>query len=229
MRYPVFLLILCSGLLLPSHAWAVLIRVDGSNGGNPPTFSHNASSPVPLLVDVQLQNDAAVAELILLWQLSLEVVGTPQSTGDVQIVGFADPTSPFFPSLLSNIGTPGGPPPNTQVTFQAADVPPDTMTPPGRFVSPGAAHDLLTLELSSSNQAQGTFQLVLAPFNPLNPQNGSNWLGAALGPQAYNNNTTPGGSIVLANIEFIPEPSTLGLGFCSVLVCCAARKHRKRA
>lgn len=223
--YLVFLLSVYVKLIFVSDAIALEVRVESVEPEGPPVFVHDTSVRNTLSLPLQLFNDSGANENVALWQFSLSVISEPDAIGSFQIVGYSAPATPFFNSPIS--------PPDisaatSQITFQAADIP---MPPelPGKNIAPDESGDLLTIELASTGHAKGRFLLVMNSFEP--PLNGSFWFGTSPAPQFYSNvaSSKDPGQIVVAEIQLIPEPTSLTiLGIASLSCLSFSRKQARR-
>jgi len=189
--------------LLPGYVCALTIQVGSGAEGTPPVFNYSSVSPVPLSLPVKVYNESMTTENIVVWQLELSIVKADSSTGDVEIVGFDVPNSPFLEPFGPS-ANPSNALPSNKVLLIDADMP---LFPqlPGKDILASETRDLFNIQLSSPNNALGIFYLVLREFNMAG---GSSWSGLVPPSRAFANvpGTTLPGEMVLAEIVFIPEP-----------------------
>jgi hypothetical protein len=181
-----------------------------------PAVSNISPSILIGLLNSQAVNDP---DLLAGWQLNLKLQPQASATGTVLFNSAELPTSGYLlegnsAGLISDIDMAG-------TTLTAFDD--DDTLPPGVAV-PASGKSLLSLNFSTPNNAQGTFQLIaLAP-----PGGFTQWGDTTLADRFFAN--VPSGStapIVLATVTIVPEPSAFAIGGCGALLL-ASRMWRNR-
>ena len=168
--YPLLVIVLCL-----DTAAALTVQVEGTIGGSTPDIVHFAGDSSPTSIAIEFFNESTSSPATLtLWQLHLMVMADPNAQGDVELSQIQAPSIPFFDSPGPGI-TQGGPLPSDDILAQDVDVPlpPDL---PGKTIAEEEIREIAQLELSSPNNAAGTFYLVLGAFNTSSPLEGSVWL-----------------------------------------------------
>jgi hypothetical protein len=196
--FVVFVTILCIG-----SANGALVRLAGSDGSQPFSVTYNGGY-LPLIFEIFNETDAILNAVI--WQLDLEILGTPNSVGHLYFEDVKAPPDSLFgpvPGPLSVfVDT------NTHIVVFDADV----VNSEGQSIPTQASRNIVELSLIAEPGAHGDFELRMRGFDPALPTGGSSLLEAGDPlPEPFNNPISEvAGSVRLGaiSVALVPEPAT---------------------
>jgi hypothetical protein len=172
------------------YLWALNVMamsVGYENSITPFTIDYSPQSQAAVDSVLQLINDDNAAAVVLSWQLQLEIRPLSGAHGHVLFQSVSTPPDSLFgdnPGPTSDLNGAA----STLLGFDA-----DTTTFTGVSISQQSARNIIRLSMQASSDASGSFQILMARWDPASPNDGSSWFPAdANDPVAFNNSANSG-------------------------------------
>jgi hypothetical protein len=114
-------------------------------------------------------NETSITQKVLAWQMSLQLLPRPETTGSLLFESTAPAQDSLFgpnPGPRNNLSSP-----NSQIAVADAN----SVTFSGQPVEPGVPRNIVELKLIAEANTTGSYELVLRKFDPENPDATSFW------------------------------------------------------
>ena len=161
--------LMLSTLLITTTSRATTVQVVASQA----EVIHQLGSASLPNITLQLESTSAdVSPEVLIWQLGLEILPSDEATGTVGFLMANEPTDYLFAGSSTPMSFPSLPQPVPPSTLDISDA--NILAPSGTALLFGNPINVIDLLFEFSNDAEGVFQLVLAPFST-SPIGSSSW------------------------------------------------------
>lgn len=178
------------------------------------------TEPSPRLF-IEINNDTGTGDLLLAWELTLEIVPDVNATGSVQFMSASKPPDYLFPDGSTGIGPPFSGPSDTigplgDGYFLGVIVPSD----------PSPGRNLVQVDFVASSDADGGFDILAVP----DEHGSSSWYSSDFAPRAYLEIPFGGGPVNVGSVLIVSEPSSvvlLALGTIFLSFCRFGSRRRR--
>jgi hypothetical protein len=142
---------------------ALSVGLSGADTSMPFEINLPSTSPVSAELVLAALNETSNTQKVLAWQMSLQLLPRPGTTGSLLFESTAPAQDSLFgpnPGPRSNLSSP-----NSQITVADAN----SVTFSGQPVEPDVPRNIVELNLIAAANTKGSYELVLRKFDPENP------------------------------------------------------------